>query len=110
MHSKYISMCNLVFFLILVFVSILCIDGCTNIIITSGVSQDSSNMIAYNADSSTLYGSLYHYPATNNSDGIREIFNWDTGQYNSILIIFSPLPTDFSCFIIRCLFGRNKRT
>ena len=56
--------------------------ACTNIIITSGASQDSSNMIAYNADSATLYGSLYHYPAADHAAGsMREVFDWDSGRY-----------------------------
>ena len=37
----------------------------------------------YNADSATLYGSLYHYPATsNNSPGsTRKVYDWDGGQF-----------------------------
>jgi len=37
--------------------------GCSNLLITPGATVDGSAMISYNADSGTLYGSLYHYPA-----------------------------------------------
>jgi dipeptidase len=58
------------------------VDACTNLIVTRGCSQDSSNMIAYNADSSQLYGSLYHYPAKDTgANGTRDIFDWDSGRY-----------------------------
>lgn len=39
------------------------VKACSNIIISPGASADSSSIIAYNADSVTLYGSLYHYPS-----------------------------------------------
>ena len=39
------------------------IDSCSNIIITPGASNDKSSIIAYNADSAGLYGSLYYYPS-----------------------------------------------
>jgi len=42
--------------------------GCSNLLITPGASADGSSMISYNADSGTLYGSLYHYPASTNAD------------------------------------------
>jgi hypothetical protein len=39
-------------------------------------------MIAYNADSASLYGSLYHYPASKNPEGtMRDVYDWDTGTY-----------------------------
>lgn len=39
-------------------------------------------MIAYNADSGNLFGSLGHYPAANHSPGtMRDIFDWDSGVY-----------------------------
>jgi dipeptidase len=56
--------------------------SCTNIIVTSGASEDSSNIVAYNADSATLYGSLYHYPAADHASGdMRDIFDWDSGAF-----------------------------
>lgn len=39
-------------------------------------------MIAYNADSPTLYGVLYHYPATVGKGGtMRKIYDWDSGKF-----------------------------
>ena len=37
--------------------------SCTNFLITKGASTDGSTMISYAADSHTLYGELYHFPA-----------------------------------------------
>jgi len=57
-------------------------DACSNIIVSPGASTDSSAIMAYNADSSTLYGSLYHYPAANHPAGsLRNIYDWDSGKY-----------------------------
>ncbi|GKY99115.1 hypothetical protein MPSEU_000867000 [Mayamaea pseudoterrestris] len=57
------------------------IHACTNLLITPGASQDGSAMIAYNADSPTLMGVLYHYPpeATSNRTN-HKAFDWDTGK------------------------------
>ena len=106
---------------ILVVASIEEVYSCTNMIVTSKVSLDSSNIVAYNADSSTLYGelwnnrilsyyktqfrylllrnlllsrtgSLYHYPAKEETEnGTRTIFEWDTGRY--LGEIFEPAVT-----------------
>lgn len=39
-------------------------------------------MVAYNADSGTLYGSLYHYPASDHDiTSMRDIYDWDSGRY-----------------------------
>lgn len=58
------------------------VSGCTNIIISKEVTEDNSNIIAYNADSATMYGSLYHYPESNNSIGtMRDVYDWDSGNY-----------------------------
>jgi dipeptidase len=58
------------------------VDGCSNIIVSPGASDDSSSMVAYNADSAGLYGSLYHYPAADHADGtMRDIYDWDSGVY-----------------------------
>ena len=43
-------------------------------------SDDGSAMIAYNADSGALMGSLYHYPATEGRGGeMRQVYDWDSG-------------------------------
>jgi len=39
-------------------------------------------MVAYNADSATLFGSLYHYDAAKHPEGsMRDVYNWDTGVF-----------------------------
>lgn len=56
--------------------------ACTDLLVTPGASADGSAMIAYNADSVSLYGVLYHYPRTEGKGGeMRDIFEWDTGKY-----------------------------
>ena len=57
-------------------------NGCTNFLITKGASSDGSTMITYAADSHTLYGELYHFPATDHAPGaLRDIHEWDTGKF-----------------------------
>lgn len=58
-------------------------DACTNILVTRGASTEETNMVSYNADSASLYGSLYHYPATreNAESMMRDVYEWDTGKY-----------------------------
>ena len=58
------------------------IFGCTNILVTKGASADGSTMIAYVADSHTLYGELYYFPAQDHLPGeMLDIYEWDTGKY-----------------------------
>lgn len=39
-------------------------------------------MISYNADSPTLYGVLYHYPAVSaHTETTRKVYDWDSGAY-----------------------------
>lgn len=81
------------------FLSLLCAlsiaiggEACTDILVTPAASADGSAMIAYNADSPTLYGTIYHYPATNitsnsttkvnvNVNVMRKVYDWDSGVY-----------------------------
>ena len=57
------------------------VTACTNFIITKGASADGSCMVSYAADSHTLYGELYFYPAANHPAGsFRDIIEWDTGE------------------------------
>ena len=57
-------------------------DACTNFLITKGASADGSTMISYAADSHTLYGELYHYPAQTYPAGdMLDIYEWDTGKF-----------------------------
>jgi len=56
--------------------------GCTNFLITKGASADGSVMITYAADSHTLYGELYHWPARDWPAGsLLEVNEWDTGKF-----------------------------
>jgi dipeptidase len=58
--------------------------ACTNILVTPGASHDGASIIAYNADSPTLFGVLYHYPAADNNipnGTMRKIYDWDSGVY-----------------------------
>ncbi len=56
--------------------------SCTNFLITKGASTDGSTMISYAADSHTLYGELYQFPAMTYPEGsMLDIYEWDTGKY-----------------------------
>ena len=56
--------------------------GCTNFLITKGATKDGSTMITYAADSHTLYGELYFWPAADYEDGaLLNVYEWDTGKY-----------------------------
>jgi dipeptidase len=69
--------------LFLVFASILKFnEGCSNIVVNRDVSLDGSTIVAYNADDSKLYGSLYHYAAADHEEGaLRKVYDWDSGEY-----------------------------
>jgi dipeptidase len=57
-------------------------NACTNFIITKGASKDGSVMITYSADSHTLYGELYYWPAKNWPAGTMvDVYSWDSGKY-----------------------------
>lgn len=57
-------------------------NACTNFLITKGASIDGTNMITYAADSHTLYGELYFWPAADYADGTKlKVYEWDTGKY-----------------------------
>lgn len=54
---------------------------CTNFLISKGATIDGSTMITYSADSHTLYGELYYFPAMNYPDGSYvDVYDWDTGK------------------------------
>ena len=57
-------------------------DACTNLIVGKGASTDGSVIISYAADSHTLYGELYHWPARTYAPGLMlDVTEWDTGRY-----------------------------
>jgi dipeptidase len=56
--------------------------ACTNFLITRGASANGSCMISYSADSHTLFGELYHWPAAVYPEGaMLDIYEWDTGKF-----------------------------
>ena len=56
--------------------------ACTNFLVTKGASRDGSVMITYSADSHTLYGELYHWPAASYPPGtMLDVYEWDTGKF-----------------------------
>jgi len=58
------------------------VNGCTNFLVTKGASVDGSCMISYSADSHTLFGELYYWPAAKYPAGsLLDIYEWDTGKF-----------------------------
>ncbi|HEY5533318.1 MAG TPA: C69 family dipeptidase [Ignavibacteria bacterium] len=56
--------------------------ACTNLLITKGATVDGSTMISYTADSHTLYGELYFWPAADYPAGtMLDLYEWDSGKY-----------------------------
>lgn len=56
--------------------------ACTNFLAGKNATVDGSTLISYAADSYSLYGALYYYPAADHEAGaMREIHEWDTGKY-----------------------------
>lgn len=57
-------------------------NACTNFLVTKGASTDGSTMITYAADSHTLFGELYFWPAADYPKGtMLDVYEWDTGKY-----------------------------
>ncbi|MCL6102253.1 MAG: C69 family dipeptidase, partial [Bacteroidetes bacterium] len=58
------------------------LNACTNFLISKGASADGTPMITYAADSHTLYGELYYWPAANYKAGTMvDVYEWDTGKF-----------------------------
>lgn len=56
--------------------------ACTNFLISKGATKDGSTMITYAADSHTLYGELYFWPAADYPVGkLLDVYEWDTGKH-----------------------------
>lgn len=56
-------------------------SACTGLLVGKKASADGSVLISYAADSHTLYGELYHWPARDWPEGARlDIREWDTGK------------------------------
>ena len=63
---------------------VLSIDSkaCTSLLVGKNASTDGSTMITYAADSHTLYGELYHWPAkTYEPNAMLDVYEWDTNKY-----------------------------
>lgn len=55
--------------------------ACTGFLVGKNASTDGSVMISYAADSHTLYGEMYHWPAATWSKGaMLDVVEWDTGK------------------------------
>ena len=58
------------------------VKACTNFLITKGATIGGTPMITYAADSHTLYGELYYWPAADYKAGTMvDVYEWDTGKY-----------------------------
>lgn len=56
-------------------------QACSDLIVGKKASVDGSIIISYAADSHTLYGELYHWPAKDWGNGsMRQILEWDTNK------------------------------
>ena len=56
--------------------------ACTGLLVGKKASVDGSVMISYAADSHTLYGELYHWPAAKWPKGsMLDIYEWDTNKF-----------------------------
>jgi dipeptidase len=72
---------------ILLFICVSLLSGgtalfaCTGLLVGKKASTDGSVMISYAADSHTLYGEMYHWPAARWPEGAwLEVKEWDTGK------------------------------
>ncbi len=55
--------------------------GCTSFLAGARATVDGSTLITYSADSHTLYGELYHWPASDWPENSQlDIKEWDTGK------------------------------
>lgn len=57
-------------------------EACTSLLVGKNASVDGSTMITYAADSHTLYGELYSFPAaTWPKNTMLDVHDWDTGKF-----------------------------
>ncbi len=60
--------------------------ACTNFLVGKKASTDGSTFVSYSADSYSLYGALYHFPASVNPvDTMIEVYEWDTNKYLGLI-------------------------
>jgi dipeptidase len=56
--------------------------ACTNLLVGKAASIDGSTMVTYSADSYSLYGELYHWPAAKYPSGaFVDVREWDTNKF-----------------------------
>lgn len=56
--------------------------ACTSLLVGKAASTDGSTMITYSADSYSLYGELYHWPAQKYAAGeMLKVYDWDSGKF-----------------------------
>ena len=56
--------------------------ACTNFLVSRGASTDGSTFITYTADSHSLYGELYFWPAADHQPGaMLDVYEWDSHRY-----------------------------
>lgn len=57
-------------------------QACTSLLVGKGASVDGSTMITYAADSHTLYGELYFFPAASwPKNTMLDVRDWDSGKF-----------------------------
>ena len=69
---------------LIVFVNLLVVSAwcCTNLLVGKSASTDGSTMVTYSADSYSLFGELYHWPAATYPEGtLLDVYEWDTGKF-----------------------------
>ena len=70
------------FSFLIAFTAVVSSFACTNLLVGKLASSDGSTMVSYSADSYSLYGELYHWPAAVYSVGaILDVYEWDTGKF-----------------------------
>ena len=86
----------LLFLITLVILPVL-LQACTNLLVSKGASKSGNNIIAYNADASNFYATVYHYPKAINipAGTMRKVYSWDYGTYLGMNISAIVL---FNCF------------
>ena len=56
--------------------------ACTNFLVGKNASVDGSTFVTYSADSYSLFGELYHWPAAKYAPGdMLSVYEWDTSKY-----------------------------
>ena len=56
--------------------------ACTNLLVGKKASKDGSTLVTYSADSYSLYGELYHWPAAQYAPGtMLDVYEWDTHKF-----------------------------